>query len=62
MKTIRSKDAKIQRKAAVSDNAPFTHVVFFINDEQASYSKPGKMYKTESGALKAAQNWVDNGK
>jgi len=61
MEKIYSNDKQIRRKATISDNTPVFHVVFFINDEQGSLRKPGKMYKTLAGARKAAQNWVDRG-
>lgn len=62
METIRSTNPQIRRKATVSDNAPLKHVVFWINEEQASRSKRDRMYKTMTGARKAAREWVEAGK
>ena len=62
METIRNSNQATSRKATISDNAPYWHVVFFITDEIASRRQPGRMYKTLSSARKAAQIWVDGEK
>ena len=56
METVKSQTSK--RKAIISNNAPYYHVTFWINDEQISHRQSGKMYKTHAGALRAANKWV----
>jgi len=55
MMTIKGTGSK---QATVSGNGNGFHVVFWINAEQVSHSKSGRMYITQAGALRAARAWA----
>lgn len=64
METIQNQviKGKTRRQAVINQQEGNVFMVsFWINSEQVAYSKPGKVYKTYSGALKAANDWTNGG-